>query len=583
MPSASMPKKSTLTDLISEAGLESLAGEKYFERGRAYFCDGAVEILYRDEREISGWVTGTETYAVRLWVSREMLNWACTCPLGERAEFCKHLVATGLTLLGNELNAADATTSPEARAIHALLKNGDRQLLETIMLRHAARDGALAADLLVAAQKIGLNDPAAVKERIRKAFNTRGFVDYARMPSLVARAAPIPDLLRANLAAGDTETTFELSTFAARHGLKALEHCDDSDGGMGGIVNEIAAIHLQAAAQGASTPTALAKNLFELQLADGFGFFALEAYLPALGKTGFATYRGLAQQAWKKIPPLLPGSSEDGEDGQRWQLTAIMTTLAHLDEDTDALVDVLRRNLTQPYTYLEIAETLSKVKRHDEALKWAEDGRKAFKNQLNIPLDDFLVAEYHRRKRHDDAVALRWSRFKAHPNLDGYRKLKAAAGRAKNWKFWREKAITLLREPTSAKPQSRDVFSYVESRTLVLIQVYLWESDPRAALEVARTSECPSHLWLRIARALEEPSPSDAIAIYQAQVEPIVQITNNNAYDEAAGIVRRIRDLMTSTGKGAEFAPYLDALRVQHKVKRNFIQRLDKIAKEKTG
>lgn len=572
-----MPRSRTLADLLSEASLEALAGKRSVARGQAYYRAGSVEILHRDEREIAGWVAGTETYAVRLWMSRRLLNWACTCPRGERGEFCKHLVATGLTLLANGLAAPNAATSQEVGAEQALPNNGDRQAPETVYRSGTARDGALVADPLVAARKLDLNDPAAIKETIRNAFDTRGFIDYARMPSLVARAAPVTPLLHTYLAScRDPALAFELLTFAAGRGLKTLEHCDDSDGGMANIVGEIAAIHMQAATHGALTPSELARNLFRLQLADGFGFFALQAYLPALGNIGLATYRRLAHKAWGEIPTLILGSLDDNAR-HRHQLSEIMTTLARMDNDIDALVDVLRRDLTQPYTYLEIAETLSKATRHDEALKWAEDGRKAFKNQLNIPLDDFLVAEYHRRKRHDDAIALRWLRFEAHPNLDGYQRLKSAAGHAKNWNSWRDKALALLRRPKSAKPRTRDVFSYVDANPSVLTEIFLWENDARAALEVARTSECPSHLWLRIARALEEQSPADAIAIYQAQVEPIVRMANNNAYDEAAGILRRICDLMTGTGKGADFAPYLDILRTQHKAKRNFIQRLEGI------
>jgi hypothetical protein len=37
---------------------------------------------------------------------------------------------------------------------------------------------------------------------------------------------------------------------------------------------------------------------------------------------------------------------------------------------------------------------------------------------------------------------------------------------------------------------------------------------------------------------------------------------------------------MASTGKGADFAPYLETLRTQHKAKRNFMQRLDAVAAE---
>lgn len=55
-------------------------------------------------------------------------------------------------------------------------------------------------------------------------------------------------------------------------------------------------------------------------------------------------------------------------------------------------------------------------------------------------------------------------------------------------------------------------------------------------------------------------------------------MTNNQAYDRAADLVRRIRDLMARTGKATDIAPYLDTLRTQHKAKRNFMQRREGIA-----
>lgn len=572
-----MPAKTTLADLVSESSLETLAGERYFERGLAYFRDGTVDLLHADEREIAGNVLGTESYGVRLWLKRGLLNWACTCPLGEQGEFCKHLVATGLTWLAEQSRNPGSYESPELRMIRTYLDQSDQRTLAQILLSRATQDDGLMAELLLAAQRAGAPGSDAARERIRKAFDVRGFVDYGAMRSVVARVAPVSELLHGVLK-NDARTAFELSTDAIKRGLKLLEHCDDSDGGLGGILGEIIDTHRQASA-GAGMPAAeLAGNLFDLQLADGFDFFSLEDYRPALGKEGLAAYRKLAGKAWKKIPPRQPDSRDNGDDHRRYQLTEIMKTLARLDNDTDALVDALQRDLTQPHTYLEIAEALAKAKRYDEALNWAEAGRRASKEQLNIPLDDFLVMEYHRRKRHDDAIALRWSFFGAHPDLDGYQKLKAAADRAKSWKSWREKALALLRQPKSAKPRTRNVFSYVGSKASVLIQIFLWEGDPRAALAEARGSGCSGYLWLNIAKALEADSPIDAIVIYREQIEPIVRMTNNQAYDHASDLVRRIRDLMTRIGESAEFAPYLDTLRAQHKAKRNFMQRLDRIA-----
>jgi uncharacterized Zn finger protein len=86
------------------------------------------------------------------------------------------------------------------------------------------------------------------------------------------------------------------------------------------------------------------------------------------------------------------------------------------------------------------------------------------------------------------------------------------------------------------------------------------------------------HLWLEIARALEKEKAADAIAIYQEQIDPVIAGTRDHAYEEAAKLAQRVRDLLAGAGRSADFAPWLSALRARHKAKRNFMKRLDLVA-----
>lgn len=52
---------------------------------------------------------------------------------------------------------------------------------------------------------------------------------------------------------------------------------------------------------------------------------------------------------------------------------------------------------------------------------------------------------------------------------------------------------------------------------------------------------------------------------------------NNRAYDQAAALVAKVRDLMRRMKREKEFAVWLEAVRGKHKAKRNFMQRLDAI------
>ena len=116
-----------------------------------------------------------------------------------------------------------------------------------------------------------------------------------------------------------------------------------------------------------------------------------------------------------------------------------------------------------------------------------------------------------------------------------------------------------------------------------LVQIYLWEGNPRAALEKARATDRGMHPWLEIARALEANSPADATVVYCEQIDAIVQQTNNDAYDRAIELARRVRDLIKRVGKDGEFAAWIGALRVRHKAKRNFLQRLDRLVSGRRG
>ncbi|MGH8718033.1 MAG: DUF6880 family protein [Burkholderiales bacterium] len=447
-----------------------------------------------------------------------------------------------------------------------------------MLMEQAVKDDTLAGRLLLSAQRHGHSDPRALKETIRNAFAASGFVDYHRMPMLAARASLVPELLHELLNQGDAKAAIDLGAYAAQRALRLLEQCDDSDGRLGGIIEEIAGMYREAVGKAGVGQKELAKSLFELQLADGYDFFDLENYLPALADEGLAAYRKLAMTAWEKIPALPPGSDEDRHAQTRDQLADIMKALARLDGDIDALINALSRDLTQPYTFFEIAEALSNAGRHDEALEWAEQGQKAFPGRLNGPLDDFLVSEYHRRQRHEDALALRWTCFLEHPHIRSYQELKNSALRTKSWSEWREKALTALRKAPQSKRKKPDWMAPFEAQGSLLVEIFLWEGDPHAALEAARKTNCPSHLWLNVAKGLETGSPDDAIVIYKDQIEPIVRLTNNHAYDDAAGVLRRIRELMTRTGKAADFSAYLDSVRAQYKAKRNFVQRLDRLA-----
>lgn len=213
--------KSAFAAHILKHALRELAGEQYFERGLAYFRSGAVSRLEATENQISARVSGTHPYIVRLWLVRRELAWNCSCPLGADGEFCKHLVATGLAWLAH--GAPAALSSPELQSAKAFIEASDKQTLAEILLGWAEREDELLAELLLAAQRSGRSDPAALKDMIRSAFRTKDFIDYDEMPGLMKRIAAIPELLWERFTGAPSLRNYEELKKSAERALEAAQ------------------------------------------------------------------------------------------------------------------------------------------------------------------------------------------------------------------------------------------------------------------------------------------------------------------------------------------------------------------------
>ncbi|MNC78798.1 hypothetical protein D3C75_1311000 [compost metagenome] len=60
-------------------------------------------------------------------------------------------------------------------------------------------------------------------------------------------------------------------------------------------------------------------------------------------------------------------------------------------------------------------------------------------------------------------------------------------------------------------------------------------------------------------------------------LEPIIQQTNNQAYERAVGLIRRMGTLMRAQQLDTAFTAELIKLRQSYKAKRNFIKLLDQL------
>lgn len=583
--------KISFESALQAANLKRMAGTESFMRGRSYYDNGHVSDVSRDEDLITARVSGTRDYRVKLWLEAGEFDYSCTCPVGQDGNFCKHCVAAALAALEEPRNEAEHALKAEHQVtlqdVREMLLSRDREALADLFLGWAKTDDRLRERLLLAAAKetkAGVN-LTAFRRAISNAFDAGDFVDYRDMASYASDADEAIDQVEALQRDGHTEAAIELSEHALKCAERAMGSMDDSDGYMSGILERLQDVHYRSCVEAKPDPVALAEKLFAWEMSSEWEVFlgAAERYSKVLGAAGLAVYRKLAEAKWEKVPAKRPGPQDSNAYGSHFRITHIMETLAGLTDDVEALAAVMSRDLSVAYNFLRIAETYKEAGKRDQALEWAERGLREFPKQTDYRLREFLADEYHHRKRHEEAMQLIWANFCDHHSLEAYQNLAGHAKRAGAWDTWRERALAEIRSKIGARKGVNSgrvgfrglAFDY-DAGSSLLVRVFLYEKDMEAAWREAQEGGCSDDLWLGLAKLREKDYPEDAVKIYFQRVDPLVQQTQNGAYEEAVSMLRKVQTLTARLGQQTEFKNRVTLLRATYKPKRNFIKLLDR-------
>jgi uncharacterized Zn finger protein len=565
--------------------LRQLADAKSFVRGEEYLADGRVLTVEECSGRIVATVQGSDSYSVELWQEGDQLSYDCSCPRGADGDFCKHCVAVGLAVLAGPIPQAGSHRGCRREIslddIQSYLKSETKDVLVNLLMARATEDASLLDQLRLRAAKQhdrGRVNIEAFKAVLRRGLTPAGFVDWRAASHFVAEVDHLVDSLEELIGEGDAAAGMELVEYALQLAEQAMESVDDSGGDMGALLERLQALHHQAAKRAKPDAIELARRLFDWELRSSFDVFyeAAARYADVLGTQGVAEYHRLAKERWEKVPALLPGQNRHDELSGRFKLTSIMRTVAQQAGDFEAEVEVMKRDLSVAYHFLEIATVYRQAGQDGLALAWAEKGIAAFPSRTDKRLREFLADEYHRRKRHDDAIALAWASLSEQPSLQEYQWLKTNADYNRSWPSWREKALSSIREriakdrSTSAKNGWSPTFDHS-----LLVEIFLFEKNSEAAWQEALTGGCSRALRLKLAEQRARTHPEDALPIYKRELESTLSQVNNAAYETGVGLLKRIHGVLSQMGQGATFAPYLATVRSAHARKRNFVRLLE--------
>ncbi|WP_081240380.1 SWIM zinc finger family protein [Streptomyces viridosporus] len=554
-------------DGLTETNLRALAGARSFERGLGYL--DAVTGVQVGDGWISATVHGTERYGAELYPDGpEGMTGTCDCPYGQEGNFCKHLVALGLTVLAREddLPRRRRTARKRARSLDAWLSGLSREELLALVRDQMAEDRHLRRRLeLRAASAMG--EPAEVRALVRELldigpFARYGYVEYADARAYADQAGQAVAMIRQLTGSGRAADAMDLAREAMGLLARAADRVDDSDGRLGDIGADLADAHRAACRAARPDPEALAHWLADRALDDAADPIDIDPldYEDLLGAPGMRILRERAVEAWR--------ANRTG-----WAEKDLMRRLAKAGRDTDTVIAVHAADLApNGHTHLVIARELEAAGRPGEAQEWAERGIRDVREQeqglasVDTALVDHLSDRYTEADRLTDAVALRRDHFAARRSLLTYRQLRAAARAAGRWPTERENALALLR--ADAGRSGRRGGS-------VLVDVLLDDQDVDAAWQAAAETGAHDDRWLTLADRSRTARPADALTVYRRLAEPLTGQTGNAVYERLVGLLLSMRDCHHRLGTPDDFTAYAADLRAAHKRKRNLMRLMD--------
>ncbi len=574
-----------LAGSINDAVIRRLADAQSYQRGLDYYSHGHVESLEERDGSVLAVVRGNQDYTVTLAADEGVLDYSCDCPVGSDGAFCKHCVAAALTWLKRAAVPARSSGRGKAKEVTLadagkILQAEDKNTLVRMVLGWAKDDDRLHERLILhAARRSGPDTgAAAVRRAFEKAVRVRDYVHYREATGWARGVDDAIDSVEQLLNDGQAAAVIELCESALQSLVGAIQAVDDSDGHFGMLRDRLQDIHYRACQEARPDSVELARRLFQWELHSDFDVFygAVARYAKILGAKGMKVYRELAEAEWEKVPART-ARHERSEWGQHFRITQIMESLAQASRDIEQLVAVMSRDLSSAYSYWKIAEVYREARQHDNALLWAEKGLKAFPDHTDGRLREFAAEEYHRRRRHDDAMKLMWAEFSERPHLESYKTLERHAKKAGAWPGWRERALAEIRlritkAKEKARGHSRPRWMRPDDDHSPLVEIFLYEGNPEEAWREAQAGGCSDSLWLRLAAVREKEHPEDAAPIYLKQAEAAVAATSNGRYEDSVGLLVKAASVMRRMDRGAEFVRHLEALRVKYKIKRNFIK-----------
>ncbi len=224
---------------VKLVNFEQSIDNRILKRGLDYFEQGhVVSLETKDKKRYKARVEGSEVYRVEisLDINDVIVESYCDCPY-DLGEFCKHEAAV-LYALRNEKTGREPAVMVE-NDLKKVLEEQNKDELVRIILEISDDFPDIEKRLLF---KFANNEDeiAASKKLIREYINNakrNGFIDWRHVDYALQGAEMTLKKAHEKIEMGDSETAVLLALAVLSPVIKMLQYSDDSNGGVGFIMN----------------------------------------------------------------------------------------------------------------------------------------------------------------------------------------------------------------------------------------------------------------------------------------------------------------------------------------------------------
>ncbi|MEJ7617947.1 MAG: SWIM zinc finger family protein [Pyrinomonadaceae bacterium] len=555
---------------LSEAHIRKLASGPSFERGQAYYDDGAILEPVRQEMELRAECAGSayEPYQVSATLAKGgITKTSCTCPY-DQGGICKHMIALLLAYVHEPqsfrdippLTAMLAERSKEELIglIGEMIKQKP-ELLSIVELSAAARQAKPGKPLDVTAYRrqarraLQHESPRAVEKELQALRET------------AARFGKTGDWLNAG-------AVYHVALDEAVRGYDDMLQQMDEDGDIAIQVDECAqglSQSLQKSSADSQTRRAWLEALLEAELADielggiDLAPSAREAILKQASdeewawiekrvRTVIAKSRDWGREAL--VGFLAEGQKRRGrageaaalirEAGTPEQQVLLLAKEGEIEQAVRQMREILK---SKPGLATQFADALVQAKAKGAAIELvAERAEKG-----DSWCASWLAKYYRQHGNAEEALAWQRKVFLAQPSVEAFKALGEVSRKSGTWEQVKIDALAALERKKAVSP---------------LIEIALHEGDVARALSLLPRVERGA--WRdykrEVAQAAEKKHPEAALVLYQEMAERAIGERQRRSYEAAAQHLKRVKAMYERLNTQAAWDAYLQGLRSRY-------------------